>query len=113
MNYRKIAFFGNLAAIITLAALSIFSQAARPDFNRASTYDAQHYIIRANFDRTNKKVFGDTTVSLKPLKDGFREVVLDAEEMAFESVKLEPGGASLKYRVIPGKIVVTLDKAYG
>ena len=33
--------------------------------------------------------------------------------MAFDSVKLEPGGASLKYRVIPGKIVVTLDKAYG
>src|SRR6266404_4467070 len=113
MKCSKIAFLRNLAAIFAFAAVSMFSQTPRPDFNRASTYDVQHYIIRASFDRVNKKVFGDTTVSLKPLKDGFREVALDAEDMAFDSVKLEPGGTALKHRLIPGKIVVTLDKAYG
>src|SRR5258708_1221317 len=113
MKYSKIAFLLNLAAIFIFAALSIFSQGSRPDFNRASTYDVQNYTIRAGFDRVNKKVFGYTTVSLKPIKDGFREVTLDAEDMAFDSVKLEPAGTALKHHLIPGKIIITLDKAYG
>ena len=101
------------AAILFVAAFSSFAQVTRPDFNRPQTFDAQHYIIRANFDRVNKKVFGDTTVSLKPLKADFRVVELDAVDLAFESVKLEPSGVDLQYKTPAGKIVITLDKAYG
>lgn len=102
----------NLAAIIVIAAFSAFAQ-TRPDFNRAQAYDVQNYTIRASFDRTNKKVFGDTTVSLKPLKADFRVVELDAVELSFQSVKLDPAGTDLQYKTVPGKVVVTLDKAYG
>src|SRR5437867_2440030 len=101
------------AAVLLIAAFSAFAQTKRPDFNRAQTFDAQNYTIRASFDRVNKKVFGDTTVSLKPLKADFRVVDLDAVGLAFESVKLEPSGTALQYKTLPGKVVVTLDKAYG
>lgn len=103
----------NLAAILTVAAFSAFSQTARPNFTRPQTFDVQNYIIRASFDRANKKVLGDTTVSLKPLKADFRIVELDAVDMAFQSVKLESSGGDLAYKTLSGKVIVTLDKAYG
>ncbi len=102
-----------LAAAILLAAFSAYAQEARPNFNREQTYDVQNYVIRASFDRRAKKVFGDTTVSLKPLKPSTTSVELDAVGLAFESVKLEGSDAQLKYRTTTDKVIVTLDKAYG
>ena len=91
----------------------VFGQTiARPDFNRASTYDVQHYIIRVHFDRVKKQVFGDTTVRLKPLAGNFTQAELDAEDMTFESVTLESSDTPLKFRVAGDKITVTLDKPY-
>ena len=58
-------------------------------------------------------VFGQTTVSLKPLNAGFKVVELDAVGLNFESVKLEPSGIDLQYRAGPDKVIVTLDKTYG
>ena len=101
------------AAVLLIAAFSAFAQSKRPDFNRPQTFDAQNYTIRASFDREHKKVFGDTTVSLKPLKGDFRSFELDAVDLLFDSVKLEPSGVALQYKALAGKVVVTLDKAYG
>jgi len=101
------------ATILLIAAFSAFAQTNRPDFNRPQTFDAQHYIIRASFDRSNKGVYGDATVSLKPLKADFRTFELDAVDLSFEWVKLEPSGVKLHYKVLAGKIAITLDKAYG
>ncbi len=112
MRSVKGSFVLNLAAIIIVAAFSTFAQTTRPDFNRAQTFDAQNYTIRASFDRTNKKVIGDTTVSLKPLKADFRVVELDAVDLIFQSVKLDSSGADLQFKTVPGKVVVMLDKAY-
>lgn len=103
----------NLAAILFIAAISAFAQTTRHEFNRPQTFDAQNYTIRASFDRVNKKVVGDTTVSLKPLKAGFRVVELDAVDLKFQSVKLEPSGVDLQYKTMQGKVVVTLNKVYG
>lgn len=100
------------AASILLAAFSAVAQTPRPNFNRTQTFDAQHYIIRASFDRASKKVIGETSISLKPLKNGFAIVELDAVDLTFQSVKLEPIDIDLKYKTLPGKIIITLDKAY-
>ncbi|MEO6050393.1 MAG: hypothetical protein ABIP78_03575 [Pyrinomonadaceae bacterium] len=101
------------AVIVLIAAFSAFAQIKRPDFNRARTFDAQIDTIRASFDRENKTVLGDTTVSLKPLAADFRLVELDAVDLVFESVKLDPSGVALQYKITPGKVIVTLDKSYG
>lgn len=102
------------AAVIVVLAAAIFSngQTARPDFNRAQTYDVQHYTIRVSFDRPAKKVIGDTTVQVKPLKGGFTQLKLDAAGLKFESVKLDPAGTDLQYKTTGEKVIVTLDKAY-
>ncbi|MCA1638328.1 MAG: M1 family metallopeptidase, partial [Acidobacteria bacterium] len=75
-------------------------------------YDVQHYTIRVSFDRAAKTVSGDTTVRIKPLKRDFRAIDLDAAEIDFESVKLEPENKNLVFRTAGEKIFITLDKAY-
>jgi len=101
-----------LLFVSVLLISSVFAQNVRPNFNRVRTYDVQHYIIRVNFDRSAKRVFGDTTVQLKPLSDGFRQVELDSSDMVYDSVKLETEGKDLVFRQAGQKIYITLDKAY-
>src|SRR4051794_17689676 len=104
-----------IASFLILGSAFVTSYGQKPPgtFNRPQTFDAQNYTIRASFDPAQKKVFGETTVSLKPLKPDFRIVELDAVDLTFESIKLDPAGTDLQYTTDRGKVFVTLDKAYG
>lgn len=82
------------------------------NFNRTRTYDVQHYIIRLDFDRKTKTVFGDSTIQLKPLKDNFKVLELDAADIKFDSVKLESSGTELNFKTAEDKVLITLDKSY-
>ncbi len=90
----------------------VFAQTAKQNFNRIRTFDAQHYLIRTSFDRKNKTIFGDTTVSLKPLKSGFNSVELDAANLTFESVRLERNGDDLKFETRDDKVIIALGRNY-
>lgn len=100
------------ALIFFLNVFAISAQSPKPNFNRVRSYDVQHYILRVSFDRASKTVFGDTTVQLKPLAGNFNRVELDAAEMNFESVRLEPENKDLQYKMTGGKVVIDLDKNY-
>jgi aminopeptidase N len=76
------------------------------------TYDVQHYTIRTRFDVATKTVYGDTTVALKPLANGFQTFELDATDMEFESVRLEPDGKDLRWTKPANKLSITLDRSY-
>jgi aminopeptidase N len=110
----QLKLYTGLAAILSTLFLSpaAVAQKSRADFNRPRTYDVQHYIVRSSFDRTRRQVFGDTTVVLMPLKPAISQAELDATDMTFSSVSLEPDEKPLKYRTAGEKIVVTLDRAY-
>jgi aminopeptidase N len=90
----------------------VAAQNVRPDFNRASDYDVQHYVLRVSFDRSAKKVIGDTTVRLKPLTEGFRRVTLDSVGITYSSVSVEQGGSPLTFKTQNGSVIVDLDRAY-
>jgi aminopeptidase N len=77
------------------------------------TFDALHYALRTRFDRKTKTVFGDETLTLKPLAANFREIRLDAAGLTFESVTLDDGSA-LKWRQEkPDQLVIALPRAFG
>jgi aminopeptidase N len=76
------------------------------------TYDVQHYTIRTRFDVLTKTVYGDTTVTLKPLSSGFQTFELDATGMEFESVRLDPEGKELRWTQALDKLLIALDRAY-
>lgn len=107
-------YFQLLLLVILTACLAHFSdaQTGKQNVNRIRTFDAQHYLIRTSFDRKNKTIFGETTVSLKPLKSGFNSVELDAANLDFESVKLEPKETDLKFETRGDKIVIALGKNF-
>jgi len=111
MKLKRSVSLAILAAATLISAFSAFAQ-NHNGFDRDHYFDVQHYTIRASFDRTKKKVFGDTTVSVRSLKPFFTTVELDAVDLDFESVKLEPAGTDLKYRLAPGKVIVMLDRGY-
>jgi len=99
---KKIFFF----FLLLVSALSVFSQ------NRVRNFDVEHYVIRTNFDRAGKVLYGNTTVRLKPLASNFNSFTLDAAGMNFESVLLEPAGKPLAYSRTGEKIAIALDKSY-
>ena len=105
-----------LTGLSLLVLLFVFDSAAaqtpRRTFDRPQTYDAEHYVLRVSFDRKAKKVIGETSIRLKPLKSNFNLAEFDAVGISFESVELEPSGTRLKFRTVGGKVLVTLDKAY-
>ena len=102
-----------LFAILSIS-LAHFAEAqpVQPGVNRIRAFDAQHYLIRTGFDRKNKIIFGDTTISLKPLKNSFNRVELDAANLDFEFVRLEPKGTDLKFETRGDRILIALGKSY-
>jgi len=102
------------AFLFLFAALclpTVFAQnAAVPP--RVRTFDAEHYTIHLRFDRKTKTVFGETTVIVKPLKDNFRVLSLDAVNLQVESVTLENSAKPLTFLNNNGKLDITLDKNY-
>jgi len=107
MKFQKLYLF---AFLVPLFVLPLSAQTK--NFNRARTYDVLHYTIRTNFDRSNKKVSGETSIRFKPLKANFTSVELDAVGLKYDFVRLENSGKNLEYRQQGEKLVVTLDRAY-
>ncbi len=110
----KHIYFRSYFALILFffGAFSMAAQTPQPTSSRVRTYDVQHYIIRTSFNRAEKTLFGDTTVQLKPLKDNFQTLELDAANMKFESVKLDSSNTNLAYKIVGEKIIIALDKTY-
>lgn len=112
IHQRFVSLFFALFFLPTIFVFSAFAQTAKPNFNRFSDYDVQHYVLRVGFDRANKKVFGDTTVQLKPTATNFRTVELDAVNLDFTSVRNEPENKDLQFRADGEKVIVELGKTY-
>ena len=105
-------FYLSLILIVLMSGSAAAQDASRRNFNRAQTYDVEHYDIRVGFERKARKVIGETTIRFRPLKGNFSLAEFDAVGLTFTSVTLEPSGKRLKFRASSGKIAVTLDHAY-
>lgn len=110
----KINFVLRFALFLTFLsfALNISAQSVLRAPARERTFDAQHYIIRSSFDRAKKIYYGDTTVQVKPLKDGFTTLVLDSVGMKFDSITLAPDGPPLQFKQTGEKLTVSLGKTF-
>lgn len=101
-----------LAAAFLFFTFTAAGQVTLPDFNRASDFDVLHYVLRVKFDRDRKAVIGDTTVRLRPIRDGLKQVTLDSVNISYTSVTNEGGHGSLAYRTQPNAVIVDLDRPY-
>ena len=77
------------------------------------TFDAQHYLLRTRFERRTKTVWGDETVTLKPLKAKFNELDLDAAGLLIDDITLVESGEKLTWRQEkPDQLIIKLNSFY-
>jgi aminopeptidase N len=101
-----------LFVIIFLLVSSISAQINKPKFSRVRTFDVQNYTIRTSFNRSEKIVYGETIVQLKPLADKFKTLELDAAGLEFQSITLEPENTAVNFKTSGEKVYLTFDKSY-
>ncbi len=79
---------------------------------RTHDYDVQNYRIVVHFDWVSRSVSGETTITLRPVKNDLKEVEIDAGKMNINRVRLARG-TPLKFRYEGDeKLVVALDRQY-
>jgi aminopeptidase N len=107
----------SLMITIVISSLFIFCSQKediykRPQqFERSRDYDIQHYCINLTFDLDQKEFWGTNTITLTPLKDGFKECVLDAEELSVISV-INSAETALEFEQTKKHLIIQLCKAY-
>jgi aminopeptidase N len=78
---------------------------------RSRDYDAIHYRIKLRFDEDSGRFWGQTTITLRPLRDGFDRFSLDAEKFVVSSLK-DQRDRSLEFRQGDGGIDVSLRETH-
>ncbi len=76
-----------IACAVNLSAQKKIDIYKRPiQIERSHDFDAQHYRLKLTFDLDKKEFWGENKVTLKPLRDDFKECVLDAKELVVTEV---------------------------
>lgn len=96
---------------LVLCALLLCSMAARADepYARSKDYDLQHSKIALRFDVDQKKVIGDVTHTVTPVREGVDKISFDSVDLQIESVKVNRSAA--KFSTTHEKLIVDLPKA--
>lgn len=79
-------------------------------FNRVRDFDVLHYKIGARFDQAKKTVYGDATITFKPLSGELKDIELDAKDLKFSAITRADSGLSLKYAYDKRKLRISFDK---
>ncbi|MFC2169948.1 hypothetical protein ACFLRM_05230 [Acidobacteriota bacterium] len=78
---------------------------------RSREYDAIHYRVKIRIDEDRKAFWGENTITLSPLKDGFQMCSLDAETFIISSVESE-NSCPLDFQQTERKLKVYLPQSY-
>ena len=73
---------------------------------RSREYDVMHYRIQLKLNDAARSLDGETRITLRPLRDGFDTLVLDAETFRVTAVE------QLRFEQTPGKLTVHLSRPY-
>lgn len=96
--------------ILRPGQVDVYSRPAQ--YQRSSDYDVLHYRIKLSFDEPTRSFWGETRITLRPLRDEFDVCTLDAETFKVTAVR-DDRGAPLDFNQEPGKLTVHLRKPYG
>lgn len=84
----------------------------RPEqVERSRDFDVQHYRLELTFDLEHKKFGGENRVTLKPLKNSFRECVFDAQDLVITDVT-DDNNISLKFNHTDHKLTIHFSQEY-
>jgi len=111
MKIIKMVIFFLIAFLVNLSAQKIDIYKRPVQVERSHDFDAQHYRLKLTFDLDRKEFWGENRVTLKPLRDEFKECVLDAKEIVVTAV-LNYRNVPLKFKQTDQELIVYLSRAY-
>ncbi len=105
-----------LIAFFLIALCSLTAQESdiykRPlQFERDRDFDAIHYCIKLDVDMDRKKLTGENSITLKPLRSDLAKVALDAVSLVVTDV-ISDKGIPLDFEQTNEKLNVDLNRAY-
>jgi aminopeptidase N len=103
---------------LLLFILSLNSSAQKTDIyerpvqvERSHDFDALHYRLTLFFDLEKKEFHGENRVTLKPLKNGFNECVLDAQDLVITEVT-DNSNIPLEFKHADQKLSINFSREY-
>ena len=105
---RRLAVFLKLVLYAALLFCSAVVLRADEPYARSKDYDLQHSKVSLHFDLDQKKVIGDVTHSVSPLREGLEKISFDSVGLQIQSVKINKGEA--KFSTTDTKLIVDLPK---
>ncbi len=78
---------------------------------RSHDFDAQHYRLKLTFDLDKKEFWGENKVTLKPLRNEFKECTLDAKELIVKEV-INYRNLPLKFKQTDQNLIIYFSRAY-
>ena len=113
---KSMLFRAVLCAMLLGLTSHLFAQQvdvySRPlQYQKTRDYDALHYRIQLRFDEQKQMLYGENTVTVAALRDGFDRCELDAEVLQVTAAK-NMDGRALKFEQSDSTVVVHLSQAY-
>jgi aminopeptidase N len=105
---RCLAVFLEFFLFTVLLCGGAFALRADEPYAPSREYDLEHSRVSLRFDLDQKKVIGDVTHTLSPLREGLEKVSFDSVGLQIQSVKINKGEA--KFSTTDTKLVVDLPK---
>jgi aminopeptidase N len=99
-----------LPGLLQAQQVDVFSRPVH--YERNHDYDVLHYQIRLTFNLKSQSFWGDTTITLRPLRDDFSVCVLDAETFTVSKVEME-ASKPLRFEQTRTTLIVYLPHPYG
>jgi len=98
-----------------LLVLPLAGGAQQPDeesiYARSRDFDQRHVRLELSFDFPQKKIIGQATLRLVPIRNELSEVVLDSIGLTIESVTL--AGKPLAFRTTDKELIIALNRPHG
>jgi aminopeptidase N len=97
-----------LVCSVIVLCTALIGRADEP-YARSKDYDLQHSKVVLRFDLDQKKVVGDVTHTLSPVREGIDKIAFDSVGLQIQSVKVNKGEA--KFTTTDKKLIVDLPRA--
>jgi aminopeptidase N len=101
--------WGRMLLCAALLLCSAVRLRADEPYARSKDYDLQHSKVVLRFDLEQKKVIGDVTHTLTPVREGVDKISFDSVGLQIQSVKVNKSDA--KFSTTDKKLIVDLPKA--
>ncbi len=112
MKTIKVILFVLVVCSACLSAQEIDIYERPVQVERSRDFDAQHYRLQLTFDLDRKEFWGENQVTLLPLRDAFRECILDANELVVTGV-VDRRNRPLEFVQTEDQLRIVLSQAYG